>query len=408
MTIPVDALRADVRRQLERRQARQSTFDVIVVGVGSMGSSACYHLARSGASVLGLEQFDLAHDRGSHGGRSRLIRKAYFEQPDYVPLLERAYQNWRSIERESGIQIYYPTGLLYCGTAGDRLMDGVQKSSEAYGIEVDEWSGQKLNHRFPQFSIPAQYQNLFEPDAGFVLTEEAILAHTKEAIKHGATIRTKEKVLHWKQEKEFISVTTGGQAAYYCKRLVLTAGAWTGQLAPAQRPYLQVTRQVLAWANPKQELDFRLDNFPCWAMTVPGKEGIFYGFPLLPPDKFGGTGGLKLAHHYRGVSANPDEEPAPSSSVEEGVLVDFLRTYLPDGYGSLQLTKTCFYTNTPDEHFIIDFLPENARVVIAAGFSGHGFKFVSAVGEVLADLVVKGKTDLPIGFLRAGRFEAGD
>ena len=176
-----------------------SSFDVIVIGVGSMGSATCYYLAKRGYKVLGLEQFDISHEFGSHTGQSRIIRKAYFEHPDYVPLMERAYTNWSSFEKEVGEQLYYKTGLLYAGNSTNEIIKGVKLSSSLYGIEVEQLKAADALHRFPQFRFPKSFELLFEPDAGFLPPERSIRLYASEATKHGATIHAKETVIEWKK-----------------------------------------------------------------------------------------------------------------------------------------------------------------------------------------------------------------
>jgi len=379
-------------------------FDVIVLGVGSMGSAACYYLSKQGYTVLGLEQFDIPHDQGSHAGQSRIIRKAYFEHPDYVPLLERAYENWKEIEGLSDSQIYYPTGLFYAGKRGDVLMTGVRESAERYNIKVESLSTDEAGKRFPQFHIPHVYDILFEPDAGFVTPERAILHYVDQAIQNGAAIHTKEKADSWRRENETIFVTTAKET-YLCKKLIITAGPWAGKMIPGFSDQLKVTRQVIAWMNPQQRHSFEIGNFPCWMIDDDAQNGIYYGFPVLPVGKFGGPIGLKVALHHPDQATDPDLVNRIPSKEDEQLLVKALNKFLPKGYSSTHVLKTCLYTNTKDENFIIDFLPGyDQHVVIAAGFSGHGFKFVSVVGEILSDLALKGRTDLPIGFLRAQRF----
>lgn len=379
-------------------------FDAIVLGVGSMGSATCYYLASRGYRVLGLEQFDIPHDQGSHAGQSRIIRKAYFEHPDYVPLLERAYENWKDIENKTGSQIYFPTGLLYAGKPTDILIKGVRESTEKYNLNVESLSRFDIKKRFAQFQIPKEYEVLFEPDAGFVTPERAILLFAEQAIRSGAQIHTKEKTTSWKKEGDLITVITD-KSTYTCKKLIITAGAWAGSMIPGLSSQLKVTRQVIAWVNPKERKPFELGQFPCWMIDDQTQEGMYYGFPVLPVAKFGAPIGLKVALHYPGQVTNPDSVNRIPSKEDENHLVEALDKYLPQGYESTHVLKTCLYTNTPDENFILDFLPGyDQQVVIAAGFSGHGFKFVSVVGEIMADLAMKGKTELPIGFLNAQRF----
>lgn len=382
----------------------KNSFDTIVLGVGSMGSSTCYHLAKQGYKVLGLEQFDIPHDQGSHAGQSRIMRKAYFEHPDYVPLLERAYQNWKELEEVTHAQVYFPTGLLYAGKPEEVLIRGVRESAEKYKLKVESLSNSETKNRFSQFQIPDDYDVLFEPDAGFLTPERAILLYVEQAIRLGAIIHTKEKVLEWNKEGEVITVKTN-KGIYHCNKLVITAGPWAGQLIPSFESKLKVTRQPIAWVNTKQPESYTMDKFPCWLIDDDTKPGMYYGFPQLPVAQFGAPIGLKIAYHYPGDVSNPDQVNRSTSPEDEDHLVSAMHRFLPNAYASTHVLKTCLYTNTTDENFILDFLPGyDQQIAIAAGFSGHGFKFVSVVGEIMADLVTKGKTDLPIGFLSAKRF----
>jgi sarcosine oxidase len=381
----------------------KKNFDVIVLGVGSMGSSTCYYLARKGERVLGLEQFNIPHDQGSHAGQSRIIRKAYFEHPDYVPLLERAYENWKNLEHLAGKQIYYRTGLFYAGKPDQVLIKGVRESAEKYKITVESLSAHEVKTRFPQFQIPNGYDVLFEPDAGFVTPEKAVSLFAEEAIRMGAEIHTNEKVNSWTKEGEIISVVTD-RSKYTCKKLVITAGPWAGKMIPGLSRHLTVTRQVIAWVNPKDVKSFEHGKFPCWLIDDHKENGMYYGFPMLPVERFGAPAGLKVALHYPGLPSDPDAVDRNPSTHDERIVINGLNKFLAGGYSSTHVLKTCLYTNTVDENFVIDFLPGyDQQVMIAAGFSGHGFKFVSVVGEIMADLTMKGKSELPIGFLNANR-----
>lgn len=379
-------------------------FDVIVLGVGSMGSSTCFHLAEKGVKVLGLEQFDIPHEQGSHAGQSRLIRKAYFEHPDYVPLLERAYQNWHQIEQLTGAKIYHKTGLLYFGKPGNQLISGVKDSAEKYHITVNSLNDEEVQNEYPQFKIPDDFSKLYEPDAGFVTPERAVLLYTEQAIKRGAVIKINEKIIDWQRHKDGVKVTTA-KGSYSAKKLIITAGPWAGKLIPGLSKNLSVTRQTIAWVQPKNQEMFKLGNFPCWTIADEKSPGIFYGFPMLPVEHFGGPAGLKLAHHYPGNVTDPDSADRGYSEPDEALLINVLNRFLPEGYETILVMKTCLYTNTPDENFILDFVPGYDKdVVVAAGFSGHGFKFASVVGEIMCDLATMGSTLLPIDFLRAKRF----
>jgi len=398
--VPISQLYSNVQKQLSYNDSK-TNYDVIVIGVGSMGSSACYHLAKQGHSVLGLEQFDIPHEIGSHTGQSRIIRKAYFEHPSYVPLLERAYKNWQSLEQAISSQLYFKTGLLYFGPDKHLLIKGTQESAIKYGIEVNQLTQKEQLKQFPQFKIPEDYTNLMEVDAGFVTPERAILAFTEQALKCGAIIHVKEKTLEWWKKDGVIKVKTNKQT-YKCKKLVLTTGAWTSKFAAVNN--LEVTRQVMAWAQPKNWDMFDLNNFPCWTFADPSVKGIYYGFPILPASSFGGPVGLKFAHHTKGILSDPEIVSRNISKEEGSILVEAIRKFIPEGIDNIHSMKTCLYTYSPDEHFILDFYNENKDVVIAAGFSGHGFKFASVIGEILSDLAIDGKTKYPIDFLSAKRF----
>jgi sarcosine oxidase len=381
------------------------SYDVIVIGVGSMGSSACYFLSKRGYKVLGLEQFDIPHEQGSHAGQSRIIRKAYFEHPDYVPLLTRAYDNWNALEEETNSKIYYRTGLVYSGRPEDPVIKGVKESASLYQVPVEKLDTQWLTKTFPQFRIPLHFEALLEPDAGFVTPERAILIYTEQAIRNGATIHTKEKVMDWEKIGNSIMVTTHGNK-YQCRKLVITAGAWAGKMIPGFHQQLKITRQTIAWVKPNKWDQFSYGRFPCWLFADDESAlGVYYGFPILPVAEFGGPIGLKVAHHYPDTVTDPDQVNREIGAKDVEKLRYILDKYFPDAFTSVLSTKTCLYANSPDENFIIDKLPDyEDHVVIACGFSGHGFKFVSVVGEILTDLALEGKTNHQIGFLAANRF----
>ena len=380
-------------------------FDVIVLGVGSMGSATCFHLARRGLKVLGLEQFSIPHDQGSHAGQSRIIRKAYFEHPDYVPLLERAYQNWQDLESLTDTPLYHETGLLYYGPPEDEMMQGVKSSAKTYDVPLEVLSQDPNQNKFPQITVPDHYKGLLEPGAGFLPPERAILLYTDQAIKQRAVIQTQEKVLSWKKNPGGGVTVISDKGTYHAAKLVITAGPWAGNFIPQLKPKLQVTRQVLAWVIPKNPQPFELGQLPCWMIIDEVNPGILYGFPIMPVGQFNGPIGFKAGYHVPGQISDPDRIDREVSQEEEQKIIDALQRFFPESYQSTHVLKTCLYTYTPDENFVIDFLPGfDQDVVIAAGFSGHGFKFASVVGEILADLSAKGATALPIGFLNASRF----
>ena len=381
-----------------------SSFDIIVIGVGSMGSASCYNLAKRGYKVLGLEQFDISHEFGSHAGQSRIIRKAYFEHPDYVPLLERAYKNWKALEWETGKQVYFKTGLLYAGNPNNEIIKGIEQSAALYNIDLDQLNIAAATDQYPQFTFPEDFEILFEPEAGFIPPERSIRLYAREAEKKGATIHSNEKVVDWKDIGSGVTVTTD-KSTYECNKLIITAGAWAGKMIPGFSHKIKVTRQFVAWIKTKDDKAFELNNFPCWMIADDDKHGCYYGFPLLDTKRFGEPAGLKLAHHYPNDVTDPDKVNRQTTKEDVEDVIYCLDKYLPGVFDAVLSTKICLYANSPDENFIIDKLPGyEENVSIACGFSGHGFKFASVVGEILADLATEGKTGIPIKFLNATRF----
>lgn len=379
-----------------------NNYDVLVIGAGSMGVAACYQLAARGIKVLGLEQFDsIPHDKGSHAGQSRIIRKAYFEHPDYVPLLQRAYHNWQQLEEKTGEQVYFNTGLVYHGPSHHPVMKGVQEAALIHSLQLD-----KPGKKYPQFNLPAGFESIFEPDAGFLRPEKVITLYKDEAITKGAVIHTNEPVLEWKKENGHIKVVSS-KNTYYTKKLIITAGAWAGKMIPQLNNPLKITRQLIVWVKPGNEKEFWPENFPCWLIADDKREGALYGFPYLQKEKFGDPEGMKFAWHHAADETDPDTVNRNITMDETNELISWVEEYIPAvGDAELVAAKTCLYANSADENFIIDHLPGyDQDVTIACGFSGHGFKFVSVVGEILADLAISGKTDLPVGFLSLKRFQ---
>lgn len=382
----------------------RNQYDVIVIGVGSMGAPTCYYLAERGMKVLGVEQFDIPNQKSSHGGQSRLIRKAYFENPDYVPLLELAYKNWKVFEERTNSQFYYPTGLLYSGMANEELLSGLVQSSSLYHVPLEEFDASKQESHVPQFHLPNQYTTILEPDAGFVTPEKAILAFKEEAENLGARIQTNEAVMEWSSDSNGVKVKTT-KGTYSAGKLVITAGPWTNRIVDELPTNLKITQQLLTWIRPKNPEAFQLGNFPCWGIQEEGDPGLYYGFPIMQePGPFGETG-LKVAHHILGDEIDPSNKDNFDEKEEVKKLMSMLDRYLPEAVGELLHVKSCLYSNTPDSEFIIDILPQhNDRVSIACGFSGHGFKFAPAIGEIMADFATDGKTKHPVEFLHSSRF----
>ena len=369
-----------------------ANFDVIVVGIGAMGSATAFQLARRGLRVLGLEQFDIPHALGSSHGQSRMIRMAYFEHPDYVPLLRRAYQLWHELEELSGQKLLYLTGGLYMGPQSGEVVGGSLRSAREHGLPHELFDADELRRRYPQFQVPRDWMAMYEPDAGFLLPERVVAAYANAALAAGAELHGRERVVAWRDEGRGVTVRTD-RAEYHAGHLVFCGGPWSGTLIGDLGVSLVVTRQVMVWVWPRQPQRFALGGFPVWAIDhLDGT--LHYGFPMMPD-----VPGLKIAHHAPGAVTNPDHVARDPQPGDEQTVRPILREMIPDANGSLLSMKVCLYTNSPDGHFIIDRHPAHERVTIACGFSGHGFKFASVVGEILADLAMSGATKLPAQFL---------
>jgi sarcosine oxidase len=382
------------------------SFDVIVVGVGAMGAATCYALSRRGVRVLGLERFDVPNSQGSSGGQTRLIRQAYYEHPDYVPLLRRAYELWDTLGDEIGVKLLHRTGALYMGRPEGALVAGSLAAARLHGLAHELVDPGAVGERCGPFRVPEHFAVMHEPEAGFLLCDRAIAAFAERALRHGAVLHAREQVRSWIADKDGVRVVTD-RATYQAAHLVLTAGAWTSALVRDLGIPLTVTRQVLGWVWPRDPDRFALGRFPCFAIEddAPGFQGIYYGFPLM-------TGvplevpGLKIAHHAPGPVAHPDALDRTTTAADEGDFRPALSKYLPDADGPLLSMRVCMYTMSPDQHFVIDRHPVHANVTIGCGFSGHGFKLAPTMGEALADLAMHGRSELPIGFLGRARLVA--
>jgi len=381
--------------------------EVLVLGCGGVGSAALMHLAQRGVRVLGLDRFPPAHARGSSHGRTRMIRQAYFEHPDYVPLVLRAYELWAELEATTGRKLYEETGLLELGppaSAGGIVVPGVLASAALHGLAVDELSAAECERRFPGFRVPESMVGVFERRAGFLHVEASVQAHLDEAVRHGAELRCDEAVRSWRVEpatsgtKPHVVVETD-RGRYEAARLIITAGAWAGELLADLGVPLVVRRKPQYWFQPNTD-DYRLDR-GAPAFLYETIDGVFYGFPVFGPE------GLKCAEHSGGRTlTNPLENPSAIDQEDLARVAGFLQTHLPGISQTLNDHAACMYTMSPDENFLVDRHPAYQNVVFAAGLSGHGFKFTSVLGEALADLALEGASELPIGFLNVGRLSS--
>lgn len=377
---------------------KEAFFDVIVVGLGGMGSAALYELARRGRRVLGIEQFGLVHDQGSSHGHSRIIRQAYYEHPDYVPLVKRALERWRDLEQTNGKALLTPCPCLSVGPAGSDVVEGVVRSANDHHLAVERLSGEDLARCYPQFRFEGSCYGVLESTAGVLFVEDCVNAHLDEARRLGALIHANEPVVDWRPLGSGIEICTA-HARYGADRLVVAAGPWAAGLLAGMQIPLTVMRQVMLWFEPSRPDAFRIEKFLVFIAET--KDGYFYGVPML------NGWGVKIAQHYGAEElAGPDLIDRTVHGRDEEVVRRFVGRHLPDALGPVRRSSICIYTLTPDRHFILDLHPECSRVAVAAGFSGHGFKFSPVIGEVMADLVEVGKTDLPIERFRADRFKS--
>ncbi len=373
------------------------SYDVIVLGAGAMGSATAYHLARRGARVLLLEQFAIAHDQGSSHGFTRIIRLAYFEHPSYVPLLARAYELWEALERESGRSLLHITGSLDAGARESRTFSGSLHSCQVHGLPHEVLTASEVAQRFSGYQLPDDVMAVFQPRGGFLVPEACLEAHVALATQHGAEVRTGERVLSWEARDDGVVVTTA-LGRYEAARLVVAAGAWTGALVPELHDVLVPERQVLGWFEIGDRDLFAPSRFPVFNLDLGGEH--WYGFPEF------GVPGFKLGcyHHLREV-VDPDRmDRGAVSSRDVALLRALVERCFPAVSAETLLTKTCLFTNTPDEHFILDRLPDTPQVTIAHACSGHGFKFSSVIGEIAADLALDGATRHDIALHRLSRF----
>lgn len=370
-------------------------WDVIVLGLGGVGSAAVMHLADAGHRVLGIDRFEAVHAHGSSHGKTRVIRQAYFEHPCYVPLLRRAYSLWDRLQDRSGGDLFHRNGLVEIGPAAGAVISGVKRSAQEHCLDIEELTMAEVKGRWPGLEGEESWVAVVERDAGFLRVENSVRAHLHEANSKGAICRHQQRVDQWSVDGAGIKVETGGSVEF-ADRLVLAAGSWTKKLVDLP---LTVLRKQQYWVN---TIDSRYDvteAFPCFFYDTP--DGYYYGFPAMNGD------GLKVARHSGGLTVEAPDDAADLDDPQDWQLVSrFLQRHLPGTEPSIRSRAGCFYTMTPDEHFVIDTLPDHPAITIVAGLSGHGFKFTSVLGEIAADLASGNVPALDIDPFRLSRFRS--
>lgn len=377
------------------------SYEVIVVGLGAMGSATAYHLAARGARVLGLDQFEPPHDLGSSHGDSRIIRLAYFEHPLYVPMLRRAFELWQRLERDAATPgLLNMTGNLMLGPPGSALISGAERAATLHHLAVEEIPAHRLEERFPQFALPAGFTALFDPVAGFLEPERCVRSHLSLASARGAVLQFNERVLDWVPAGDGVRVHTT-RGTYEADKLVLAAGPWALELLGAHGPPLTLERQVMVWFEPHGVRERWLPGrFPVF-MCEFGDGQVIYGFPVGPR-------GWKVAVHHEGEPV-PDVramrrtiEPRDIARVRDAAS----RLFPWVTNAPVRGASPCIYTDTPDLRFVIDFLPGTPQVLVSSPCSGHGFKFASVIGEMQAQLVLDGRCAFDLSPFRLGRWSA--
>jgi sarcosine oxidase len=356
-------------------------FDVAIIGAGAMGSAAAYHLSKSAASVIVFDQYSPPHSLGSSHGESRIIREAYFESPMYVPLVRMAYQLWGELEKESGKKLFLKTGGLMLGHKDDKVFKGASVSAKEYGISSELISSDEIARQFPAFKPTKDTIALFERNAGILLPEECIKAHLELARKSSAHFHFNESVHRIDSKNGEIEIFTN-KGNYLAHKIILSTGAWINSLIPELHLPLTVKRQVLFWFKYPNEdaAKFQPDHLPIYIWEYE-KNKIFYGFPDL-------GSGLKIAIHHEGKLTAAETIDRKVEQEEIDQLAELIENHF-NTKATFSHSIVCMYTNTPDENFIIDYHPSNQNIIIASPCSGHGFKFSSAIGKILSEMVMR-------------------
>jgi sarcosine oxidase len=374
-------------------------YDVIVVGLGAMGSASLHALATAGKRVLGIERFAPPHSNGSSHGRTRIIREAYFEHPAYVPIVRRAFDLWRDLERASGKQLYTKTRGLNIGPEDGVLVSGALESAKQFHVPHRVLSAAVIQRNFPGLRPLDDWVGVLEERAGVLFPEQCIATLLAHAMKAGAEIRADDAVLAWKADGRGVQVATS-EGIYTAAQLVLSAGAWMPRLVPELAPALTVVRQPIHWFEPTHPDEYSAAKCPVTLWEF-GKGHFFYTLP-----DFGD--GVKAGVHYEGQRVDPDNVNRGTTADEDAQVTDLLRRFMPHAKGHLLDSQVCLYTNTPDLHFVIDMHPSHPQqVAVVSACSGHGFKFSTAIGEIVKDLLAGAKPRYDLSMVRMNRFEVG-
>lgn len=370
---------------------------VAIIGAGIMGAAAAYSLTKRGADVTLFEQYAKTHERGSSHGATRLFRTAYFEHPDYVPLLNRAAMDWRDLEKASGEKLFERCGVVLAGPPDANVIAGTRRAAKEHNLSLHAISRSEAEQRFFWFALDEEMDILIEPAAGFIYADRARDAFLSGAQAHGAKLQCNAAVSGWTIGGAAIEITAAGEKRRF-ERLVATPGAFAGELDGLCREYIRPLRKTLFWTSSGDER-LTLDN-GFLPFGIEEADGRFrYGFSAVDGN------GVKVGEHTGGAPLSSPHDDAPEAAAEARRDMEaYLKRRLPHLSPSIAKEQSCLYAMSPDGHFIIDSHPEDARIILAMGFSGHGFKFAPVIGEALADLALKGETRKEFDFLKLGRF----
>ncbi len=385
-------------------------YDVIVVGLGAMGSAATYQLAKSGAKVLGIDRYSPPHIYGSTHGDTRITRLGIGEGAEYVPLVQRSHEIWREIEQEVGYELFDQCGGLVMAVQGGPGLHGVNQflnqtiaAAKQYGIKHETLTTEQIKTRFPQFHLSGTEDGYYEPEAGLLRPEKCVQAQLELAKKHGAQINFDEQVISYADSGDKVIVTTD-KGTYTAGKLIVAAGPWINELLPELAANFKIYRQVLCWFDLKDRTQYqRYATMPIYIWEFGASPDDFiYGFPMID----GPDGGAKVASEDYLQETSPDRVEREVTQAEiERIYNKYVRDHFPALSSKCIKAKSCLYTVTPDHGFVIDVHPEHQNVIIASPCSGHGFKHSAAIGEVLAQLATQGKSRLDISSFSLTRFK---
>ena len=374
-----------------------SNYDIVVVGIGGIGSAVIHALSRRGARVLGIDARGPAHALGSSHGKTRIIRRAYFEHPDYVPLLDTCYDLWSRLEKDCRETLYLPYGLYLAGNPEGSIVAGVQDAQRLHGFGIEQFDARDARQRWPQFRPDDDMTILFERQAGYLLVENCIRACISESHRHGADLLFDQPIEAWESLGEAGFRIRTGECSFDCGSIVFCAGPWTSALIDIPGVALNVVRKPNFWLE-TGDPDLQVDR-QCPAFGFETRHGFLYGIPS-PDDAW-----LKTGNHDGGKTVDdPSHVDHEIDPVEQEEMLQFVRRYTRSASPTLRNHTVCMYTMSSDSHFILDRHPDFHSVFVAAGFSGHGFKFAPLVGEVVADWSLDGSTRHPVAFLGLDRF----